>query len=124
MSLSIVKKTDAKIQFKIYDDYMTKNPIDLSIYMDLILAITEDGRLLLEKKYSENSIDLSSDLTSGTLYTATVRVNAQDTFSLNINPSNEERVRTLEFFGIDNNRKVTRFIKTEFYLEGSGYYVR
>ena len=119
MSISIVKKTDAKIQFKIYDDYMTKNPIDLSIYMDLILAITEDGRLLLEKKYSENSIDLSSDLTSGTLYTATVRVNAQDTFSLNINPSNEERVRTLEFFGIDNNRKVTRFIKTEFYLEGS-----
>jgi hypothetical protein len=51
-------------------------------------------------------------------------VTKDDTQSLSINPANEERVRTLELFGIDQNRKVVRFIKTEFYLEGSGYYVR
>jgi hypothetical protein len=124
MSVSITKATDTSIKFRVYDDYMLKNPIELSRYIDIICAITEDGRLLLEKKYSQNAFQLSSDLTSGIQYIATLSVTKDDTQSLSINPANEERVRTLELFGIDQNRKVVRFIKTEFYLEGSGYYVR
>lgn len=121
--VSIVKNTDTAIQFKIYDDYMTKNPIDLSIYIDLICAITESGRLVLEKKYSLNGVSISTNLSSGIQYIASVAITKEDTKNIAINPANEERIRTLELFGIDKNRKTVRFIKTDFYLEGSGYYV-
>ena len=124
MSVSIIKNTDTSIKFKIYDDYILKNPIDLSSYIDLIFAITEDGRLIIEKKYSENGINISTDLSSGIQYIATVSINKKDTEFVAINPSKEERIRTLELFGIDNTRKVVRFLITEFYLEGSGYYVK
>jgi hypothetical protein len=124
MAISIVKSTDTNIKFKIYDDYLTKNPVDLSIYIDIICAITERGRLLIEKKYSENGIYISTDLSSGINYIATVKIDKKDSESISINPSYEEKVRTLELFGIDKNRKVVRFIDIDFYLEGSGYYVR
>jgi hypothetical protein len=123
MSVTLNKATDQFIIFKIYDDYMSKNPVDLTSYIDIICAITEDGRLLLEKKYSENAFQFSTDLSSGTLYIATLSIAKKDTESLTINPQYEERTRYIELFGIDKNRKVVRFIKTEFYLEGSGYYV-
>ena len=42
---------------------------------------------------------------------------------MTLNPSYEERIRNLELFGIMKNEEVTRFLITEFYLEGSGYYV-
>lgn len=124
MSVILIKGIDQSIKFKVYDDYMAKNAIELTAFIDIICAVTENGRLILEKKYSENTISFSTDLTSGIQYIATLLIKKEDTISMPVNPPNEERVRTLELFGIDKTRKIVRFIKTEFYLEGSGYYVR
>ena len=123
--VDIVKNTKVNVKFKIFDSYETLIPVDLSNgYIDFICAITENGRLLIEKKYSTNDIDIITDSISYKPYIICVKFNPEDTVNLNINPINEERQRVLELFSVDNNRKSFRLIKTDFYLEGSGYYVR
>lgn len=123
--VTIKKGVLTNIKFRIYDDYTTLNPVDLTIYRDFICAITEDGRTLIEKKYSTNDIKIISDSSLITnLYILSVKFKPQDTINLNINPPSEERMRTLEIFAIDKNDNAISIITTQFYLEGSGYYVR
>lgn len=122
--VSVIKGTNCKIKFRVYDNFQTRNPIDLTLYNEFICAVTEDGRLLIEKKFSTN--DISILLEGETAYPFIIQVNIkkEDTEFLSINPSTEEKMRTLELFGINVNESVTRFMITDFYLEGSGYYVR
>ena len=125
MSVIINKATKTNVKFKIFDDYTSLNPINLlDIYVEFVCAITDQGRLLLEKRFSTNDIDIITDMTSYLPYIVNVKFTKEDTINLNINPSDEERIRILELFAIDINRQPTLLIKTNFYLEGTGYYVR
>ena len=56
MIIQITKGTDCKVKFKIYRDYVKREPIDLSNYIDLICVVTEQENLLIEKKFSTNGI--------------------------------------------------------------------
>lgn len=122
--VSIVKNTNSQIKFKIYDDFQTRNPVDLSVYHEFICAVTENGQLILEKKFSTNDILIINDGNAEFPYIVQVNIKKEDTQNVSINPSTEERIRTLELFGVSINEVVTRFLVTDFYLEGSGYYVR
>lgn len=123
--MKLIKGTDSVVKFRIYDDIVKRNPIDLSNFTEFVCAVTEDyGRCLIEKKFSTNDIKIYSDnVDLFAPYIIEVQFKKSDTEYLSINPSYEERLRTLELFGINVNEQVTRFIKTDFYLEGSGYYV-
>lgn len=125
--VSIIKNTDTHIKLRFYDDYMTKNPIDLkSIYIDFICAVTTaTKRLLIEKKYSKNNISVDTDNTEYPPYIINVEIKQKDTVNLNALPSDEGcEPHVLEIFGIFPNGDVKRIYKADFYIEESGYYVR
>lgn len=123
--MKLIKGTDQSVKFKIYDDIVSRNAIDLSRFTEFICAVTEDyGRLIIEKKFSTNDIKIYTDIEAiANPYIIEVQFKKEDTQYTSLNPSNEERQRSLELFGIDVNEQVIRFLKTDFYLEGSGYYV-
>lgn len=122
--MKLIKGTDASVKFKIYNNMVDRTPIDLSRFNEFICAVTEDyGRCLIEKKFSTNEIKVYSDNEFLAPYILEVMFKKEDTQYLSINPSHEERQRSLELFGIDINEQVTRFTVENFYLEGSGYYV-
>lgn len=122
--MKLIKGTEAVVKFKVYDDIVKRNPIDLTIFNEFICAITENyGRLIIEKKFSTNDIKIISDIEGLPAYIIQIFFKKEDTQYTSLNPSYEERQRTLELFGIDVNEKVTRFLITDFHLEGSGYYV-
>lgn len=119
----INKKTDQSIIVKVYDSYWDKNPIDLSKYVDFISAITDDGRVLIEKKMSLNGIQLLKDENLNISYILKININNNDTKNLTINPPDEERIRLFELFGIDNCGKIDKIYEDSFYIKGTGYYV-
>jgi hypothetical protein len=121
----LIKGTDKSVRFKVYDNILQKNPIDLTVYNEFICAVTEGyGTVLIEKKFSTNDIKVFSDNPDKySNYIIEVKFKKEDTANMTLNPSYEERIRNLELFGIMKNEEVTRFLITEFYLEGSGYYV-
>ena len=122
--MKLIKGTDCSVKFRVYDDIIARIPINISDYNEIICAVTENyGRLLIEKKFSLNHINKLSDDKAEYPYIIQVMFTKEDTQFLSVNPSYEERQRTLELFGIDVNEQVTRFLTTDFYLEGSGYYV-
>ena len=125
MIIQITKGTDCKVKFKIYRDYVKREPIDLSNYIDLICVVTEQENLLIEKKFSTNGIMIDYDNNQNQIKnTVTVLFNPEDTKQLKPNPAHEDRIRLIEVFGIDNNKKITRFYHGPFYIEGSRYKVR
>jgi hypothetical protein len=123
--MKLIKGTDQTVKFKIYDNITDRNPVDLSRFNEFICAVTEDyGRLIIEKKFSTNDIKIYTDNEAiANPYIIEVQFKKEDTQYTSLNPSDEERLRSLELFGIDVNEQVVRFLKTDFYLEGSGYYV-
>ena len=123
--MKLIKGTDSTVKFKIYDNIIKRNPVDLTIYNEFICAITEgQGQLLIEKKFSTNDISATTDLPDNyPAYILSVKFKKADTQYLTLNPADEERRRTIELFGITVNEEVTRFVIEDFYLEGSGYYV-
>ena len=123
-SVVIRKGVTCLVKFKIYSDPIRRVPINLNSFNEFICAITENGRLLIEKKYTKNAIIPYSDMENQPPYILAVNFDKEDTHGLSLNPQNEERQRTIEIFGLSANDEVTCFIATNFYLEGSGYYVR
>jgi len=122
--MKIIKGTDSSVKFKIYDNIIDRNPIDLSVFNEFICAVTDNGMLIIEKKFSTNDMTItSSDPDRFAPYIVNVKFKKEDTQYLSTNPSYEEKIRTVELFGITVNEEVTRFISDNFYLEGSGYYV-
>lgn len=117
------KRTDQTMTLRIYDSYKDKNPVDLSNYVDFVCAITEDGRLLIEKKMSTNSILITRENEALPPYTMIIKFKNTDTKNLQINPPDEERIRIFQLFGIDNSGKIDKILEDNFYLQGSGYYV-
>ena len=122
MDIKINKGINTEIRFKIYKSYIPRIPINLEDYIELICAITDEGRLLIEKRLSTNSISVKSERDNARPNIMIVEFEAEDTRRLKINPSNEEKLRTLEIFGIKKDRTIVRFEVYGFYLEGSGYY--
>lgn len=122
--MKIIKGTDCSAKFKVYNSIERKKPVDLTGYVEFICAITEHGRVLIEKKFSTNDMKVYSDLQNVPAYIVEVKFRKEDTANLMINPSDEERIRTVELFGIDSTNQTVRFTQEIFYLEGSGYYVR
>jgi hypothetical protein len=122
--VAVLKGAKCEVKFKILSDYIHRHPVNLERYNDFICAVTEDGKLLIEKKFSTNGVKTSTNIVDGIPYIITVVFNSEDTKDLSLNPASEERQRTLELFGIGINDAVTRFLITDFNLEGSGYYVR
>ena len=123
-SVVIRKGTSSTVKFKIYRDVIKRTPINLTNYNEFICAVTENGRLLIEKKYSKNEVYCISDVENVAPYILTVQFVKEDTENMTLNPRDEERQRTLEIFGITCNNEVVCFLATNFNLEGSGYYVR
>lgn len=121
--VSILKGAKCAIKIKVYNDFYLRRPIDLTKYSDIICAVMENGKLLIEKKSSLNSIKISSNLDKVPSYIITIYFDPDDTKDLSLNPQAEERMRTLEVFGIGANDVWDRFVETDFYLEGSGYHV-
>lgn len=120
MNISLVKGTSAKVKFKIYSDYIKKYPIDISGYLDLICIVSENNTLLIEKRLSKNGITIEAGKEESVIKnTMVVNFTPNDTLRLSPNPSDEERIRTIEIYGVDSNRLVIRFEKGDFYLEGS-----
>lgn len=117
--VKIVKKTKCDIKYSIYDDYMTKVPVNLNECVDFVCAVTERGRLLIEKRMSTNEIKLGGDWHN----VITVMFKPKDTENLFVNPSDEELVRTIELFAVYSDRAPVRLRVDNFFLEGSGYYV-
>ena len=123
-SVKIRKGVTCLVKFKIYQDAIRRVPVDLNKYNEFICAITENGRLLIEKRYTKNAIVPYSDMEKIPPYILAVNFDKEDTENLSLNPQGEERQRTIEIFGLSANDEVICFIATNFYLEGSGYYVR
>ena len=121
--VAILKGAKCSIKIKVYDDNIRRHPIDLNKYTDFICAVMEDGKLLIEKKFSTNGIKTTSDLHQVNPYIVTIYFDPDDTNHLSLNPQDEERMRTLEVFGIGANDVWDRFVITDFNLEGSGYHV-
>ncbi len=125
MIIQVTKGTDCKIKFKIFTDYLKREAVDLSKYIDLICVVVEQETLLIEKKFSTNNIVVDYDNDVNQIKnTINVLIEPKDTLFLTPNPSDEDRVRFIEVFGIDSNKKITRFYSGPFYLEGSRYIVR
>jgi hypothetical protein len=117
MAVSIIKGTRAKVKFKIYTGTLfNKTTTDLTHFTDFICSITDNGRLLLEKRLSKNGIKIENGK-------VVVIFEPSDTINLFVNPKYEEKWRTLELSGIHKNNSPERFVVTEFYLEGCGHYV-
>ena len=96
--ISIHKGTKAIVKMAIYYNYATRIPVDLNQYLDFVCAIIDDGRLLIEKKFTTNGI-LKEKL--GDAYNVVKIVfMPEDTINMNINPSSEERLRDIEIYGI------------------------
>jgi len=123
MNIEIIKGVDIDVKFKIYNDYILRTPIDLTQYIDFVCSVTDRGHLLIEKKMSKNGIKIETEKSGTVQNVMVVNFTIKDTARLKPNPSNEERTRTIEIFGIDRNNKITRFDSGIFYLDGSGYYV-
>ena len=122
--ISIHKSTRREIKLSFYDNYTSRLPIDLSIYIDFVCAIIEEGRLLIEKRYSTNGINLIQSDDYSYNSKLSIVINPEDTQDLGINPMDEERQRIFEVYGIDKNGKPVMIYRDMFYLEGSGYYVK
>ena len=123
--ISIHKSTRREIKLSFYDNYTSKLPIDLlSIYLDFVCAVVEDGRVLIEKRYSTNGINTLKSDDFDFHNKLLVTINPEDTEYLGINPMDEERQRLFEVYGIDKNGKPVMIYRDMFYLEGSGYYVK
>lgn len=115
--IKINKKTKSTIKCTFYNTIENRDIADLSNYIDFVCAVTQDGRLLIEKKMSRNEIQLIDK------NKLKIFITPLDTSFLIINPSYEEIVRKFEIFGISNDRTASLIYKDDFYLEGSGYYV-
>lgn len=122
-TISIVKSTKCEIKFKVYEDVYKKQPVNLSKYIDFVCSVTDNGRLLIEKKFSTNDILIVTDNDKYSPYIILVNFKPSDTENLNINPPTEEKRRTIEIFGINSKLEPERFLIADFYLEGSGHYV-
>lgn len=121
--ISIHKGTKAIVRMAIYDNYSLRTPIDLTQFLDFVCVIVDDGHLLIEKRFTKNGI-LREKL--GSVYNVLrIVFMPEDTANININPSSEERLRDIEMYGIgkDDGKPVLLY-KDQFFLEGSGYYVK
>lgn len=122
--ISIHKSTRREIKLSFYDNYSSRTPIDLSIYIDFVCAVIENGRVLIEKRYSTNGITTIKADDFDFHNKLSIVINPEDTQYLGINPMDEERQRIFEVYGIDKNGKPVMIYRDMFYLEGSGYYVK
>ena len=95
-------------------------PLDLSGYVDFRCVVSDrDGvspRILIDKSYSKNGIKKDGHILR-------IQLMPEDTLGMFINPRREEKRRIFEIFGIMGNGSPRLFVVTEFYLEGSAYYV-
>lgn len=121
-SISVIKNTDCTLKFKCFDTFLSKKPIDLTIFKNFIFAVTESGKLLIEKKLNTNDIFITTELDGYNPYIVNVKFNNMDTKNLSTNPHDEEKVRIYELFAITTDNSVQRLIFGNFYLEPTGYY--
>ena len=121
----INKGTRSTVRMAIYNNYTIRTPINLSQFLDIICVVLDNGRLLIEKKLSTNQVFTEKFDTYD--YDSIIRIvfESKDTIDLNISPSSEERIREFQVVGIDRKTGQPVLIyKDQFYLEGSGYYVK